>query len=166
MKARNFSMILYPDSMPEHAIESLLKSDLKIAVSPLHHPEAEEKKPHYHVILCYDGPHEVSSVNEMLTEMYHCPRIQVIESISQSIRYLIHKGWDTKIQYPFESIQSNFDIRKYFADDVFILDILNFIENHNVTSYTMLVKKLYIMRKFDYLEKIAKQSYFFKCLFD
>lgn len=166
MKARNFSMLLYPDSMPPDAIKELISSDLKVAISPLHQPESEEKKPHYHVILCYDGPHDVSAVNDLLKQKYHCPDVQVIESISQSVRYLIHKGWDSKIQYPFESIQTNFDIRKYFADDIFILDIMNFMENHNVTSYNMLVKKLYILRKFDYLEKIAKQSYFFKCLFD
>lgn len=166
LKYRNFAMILYPDSMPDGSIEKLLSSDIKVAISPLHQPESDETKPHYHTILLYDGPRDFNVLNEQLKDTYHCPKIQKVENVSQAMHYLIHLGWDTKIQYPFETIRSNFDIRRYFADDIFVLDIIRYCEDHNIHNYAGLIKNLMHDARFDYVEKVAKSSYFFKCYFE
>ena len=65
-KARYWSFVAYPESLPSDWKDTLTRTGLPIAISPLHdkdiNPNGEAKKAHYHVILCFDGPTTYSVV--------------------------------------------------------------------------------------------------------
>ena len=58
-RTRNFASIVYPESAPEDWKEILIQQFVPAFISPLHdqdvNPGGEIKKPHYHVILMFDG---------------------------------------------------------------------------------------------------------------
>mgnify|MGYP002655818694 FL=1 len=60
IKSRTWAMVVYPESAPENWEELLAETFMQFAVSPLHdkdtNPDGEIKKPHWHVILIWDGP--------------------------------------------------------------------------------------------------------------
>ena len=84
IKKRNWGFIMYPDSAPSDWKSVLESTGLMIAVSPLHDRDvfSEEdekqnpaniagslKKPHWHVLLHFDGPttkNAVSAVSELV----------------------------------------------------------------------------------------------------
>ena len=60
VKKRNWAFVAYPESMPTNWLEILQETGAPIAISPLHdkdlNADEHEKKAHYHVICCWDGP--------------------------------------------------------------------------------------------------------------
>jgi len=102
VKKRNWAFVVYPESAPHDWMERLQKTGVQCAVSPLHDrdkdPTEEDKKPHYHVIVCYSGP-TTFSVVKALTERLNAPIPQVLESVRGYYRYLTHKDNPEKYQY-------------------------------------------------------------------
>jgi len=102
VKKRNWAFVLYPESAPEDWIDILQKTGLPFAVSPLHNKDLnadeEEKKAHFHVILCYSGPTSFSVVKR-LTDSLNCPIPQALEQIIGYYRYFTHKDNPEKVQY-------------------------------------------------------------------
>ena len=67
-KARFFTFLLYPDSVPEDWISKLELLDVPIAISPLHDSDKssvegqEYKKAHWHIIYVAKNPVTTDSV--------------------------------------------------------------------------------------------------------
>ncbi len=102
VKKRNWVLVLYPESAPDNWLDVLQKSGLCCAVSPLHDkdidPDGNIKKPHYHIILCYNGPtsfNVVSSFSKALNQ----PIPQALENVKGYYRYFTHKDNPEKYQY-------------------------------------------------------------------
>ena len=56
-KSRYWAAILYPDSVDiKSSIERLYSLHIPCFLSPLHQPDEEDKKEHYHIMMLYDGP--------------------------------------------------------------------------------------------------------------
>jgi hypothetical protein len=55
-KSTFFVFVTYPESAPKDWMEKLKASHGAFAVSPLHEPDEENAKPHYHVIYKHGGP--------------------------------------------------------------------------------------------------------------
>ena len=70
-KTRNWATVVYPESAPEEWRDILIQIHVPSLVSPLHdkdeNPNGEPKKPHYHVLLMYDGPRERSLAQKDLS---------------------------------------------------------------------------------------------------
>lgn len=102
VKKRNWAFVLYPESAPENWREILTKTGLQCAVSPLHdkdiNPTGEQKKAHYHIILCYAGPTSYNVV-KALTDELNQPIPQSLEQVKGYYRYLTHKDNPEKYQY-------------------------------------------------------------------
>lgn len=102
VKKRNWAFVAYPESMPEDFFERLNQSGIPCAVSPLHDKDmnanGEPKKPHYHIILCYEGPTTFNAVSKF-TESVGGTIPQPLESIKGYYRYLTHKDNPEKAQY-------------------------------------------------------------------
>ena len=100
--------MLYPESAPEDWREQLRQAGLRCAISPLHdkdvNPDGEPKKPHYHVILVYDGPTTYSNVKG-LTDRLNQPIPQPLEQVRGYYRYLTHEDNPEKYQYDRSEIQ-------------------------------------------------------------
>lgn len=115
VKKRNWAFVLYPESAPADWREQLQKTGLPCAISPLHDKDVnatgEPKKPHYHVMVFYQGPTSYNVVKR-LTDGLNQPIPQVVEQVRGYYRYLTHMDNPEKAQYAASEIQTlnGFDI--------------------------------------------------------
>ncbi|WP_304397336.1 replication protein [uncultured Alistipes sp.] len=115
VKKRNWAFVLYPESAPADWREQLQKTGLPCAISPLHNRDVnatgEPKKPHYHVMVFYQGPTSYNVVKR-LTDGLNQPIPQVVEQVRGYYRYLTHMDNPEKAQYPASEIRTlnGFDI--------------------------------------------------------
>lgn len=65
-RVKNTTFILYPETGFELAKleEYIRKTGYKAAISPLHTPDEDEKKPHYHVVIALSSPRQLSSLSQ------------------------------------------------------------------------------------------------------
>lgn len=118
IKKRYWAFCGYPESLPDDWKEQLIQTGLPCAISPLHdrdvNPTGETKKPHYHVILCYNGPTALSVV-EKLTRQLGQPNPQAIENVKGYYRYLSHRDNPEKAQYDENEIETlnGFNVADY-----------------------------------------------------
>lgn len=115
VKKRNWAFVLYPESAPADWRERLQKTGLPCAISPLHDKDVnatgEPKKPHYHVMVFYQGPTSYNVVKR-LTDGLNQPIPQVVEQVRGYYRYLTHMDNPEKAQYSASEIRTlnGFDI--------------------------------------------------------
>lgn len=102
VKKRNWAFVLYPESAPDDWRERLQQTGLPCAISPLHDRDVnatgEPKKPHYHVMVFYQGPTSYNVVKR-LTDGLNQPIPQVVEQVRGYYRYLTHMDNPEKAQY-------------------------------------------------------------------
>ena len=148
-RAKHWTFICYPESVPDYWQELLKATHIKIAISPLHdkdlNPTGEEKKAHYHVFVEYESLKSLDQVKE-ITESINATIPQIVHSPVGMIRYFIHKDNPEKHQYNWEDIvlYNGFDISKYDSYteneiDHIIADITAFIDDNVVLEYADLI---------------------------
>lgn len=102
IKKRAWAFVLYLESAPSDWMDKLKQSGLKIAISPYHdkdiNPDGTPKKPHYHIILVYDGPTTYNNVKSF-TDSLNQPIPQALEQVRGYYRYFSHKDNPDKYQY-------------------------------------------------------------------
>lgn len=102
VKKRHWTIIVYPDSAPADWREQLSDTGLAWACSPLHdmdkNPTGEPKKPHFHLILSYDGPTTYNNV-KTLADGLNQPIPKPLESVLGMYRYFTHRDNPEKYQY-------------------------------------------------------------------
>lgn len=109
VKKRYWAFCGYPESLPDNWKDILTQTGLPVAISPLHDKDlnatGEVKKPHYHIILCYNGPTALSVV-EKITKALAQPNPQALENVKGYYRYLTHKDNPEKAQYDESNIET------------------------------------------------------------
>lgn len=118
-KKRYWVCLAYPESVPDDWIQILEDTGLKIAISPLHdkdvytkederknpeHKAGTLKKPHWHVILIYNGPTSFNVVKK-ITDSINGPIPIPIEAVKGKYEYLTHKNNPEKAQYDSKEIR-------------------------------------------------------------
>lgn len=157
VKKRNWWFVLYPESAPKDWREQLAMTGLRCAISPLHDKDIFDdgehkglpKKPHYHVILCYDGPQTYNAVLTLTNKQLGQPIPQPLDSIRGAYRYLTHDDYPDKAQYSKADIETlnGFDIRDYVeltkteVDKILGL-IQDFIRDNGIVEYSDLLDNL------------------------
>jgi len=120
-KNRNWTFLVYPDSAPSNWFEILQETGLPFAVSPLHNkdfnPTGDQKKPHYHVLICFPGPTTFNKVNTDICNLLNSPIPKRLLSVVGMYRYFTHKDNPEKYQYNENEIRvsNGFDIKEYNA---------------------------------------------------
>ena len=118
VKKRNWVMIVYPDSLPENWLDILVQTGLPCAISPLHDRDVEAtgdpKKPHRHVIMCWDGPAPYTQAKR-ISDSLHGAEPKPLDSLRGYYRYLTHKDSPDKAQYDDKDIiqLNGFNIANY-----------------------------------------------------
>lgn len=149
VKKRNWAFVLYPESAPADWREQLQKTGLPCAISPLHDRDVnatgEPKKPHYHVMVFYQGPTSYNVVKR-LTDGLNQPIPQVVEQVRGYYRYLTHMDNPEKAQYaPSEIVTLNgFDIGDYVdmtkSEVTKVLRaLMGYIQDNNLMEYADLM---------------------------
>lgn len=107
-RTRNFATVVYPESAPENWQELL--SDLKVPafISPLHdqdiNPGGEKKKPHYHVLIMFEGVKTMEQAEELF-KLIGGVGNEKVQSIRGYARYLCHLDNPEKAQYKQEDVR-------------------------------------------------------------
>ena len=133
-KARYFTFLLYPESIPNDWIYKLELIGVPIAVSPLHDKDLSDvegqkyKKAHYHVIYVSKNPVTADSVRLKIKRALGAESVAMVQIISTSMEnmylYLTHESKDAvaknKHKYKRSDIKliNNFDIDRYISLDV------------------------------------------------
>ena len=144
-KARYFTFLLYPESIPTDWEQKLELIGVPIAVSPIHDMDEKTdkskwvpddvvrngkhyKKPHYHVIYVAKNPVTVDSVRKRIQRtlgIQSVAKVQiVVRSVESMYLYLTHESKDAiekhKHKYSKSDITllNNFDIDRYITLDV------------------------------------------------
>lgn len=147
-RARVWTSILYPESMPDNYLDILSNMQIPLVLSPLHDLDLQSdgslKKPHYHLIIMYCGKKSYSQVCNDLSPL--CGTIpQRVRDTRSTVRYLIHKDNPEKAQYLINDIKlfGGVSIRDYFTDkinrDDLFEQIVDFIESEDITEFCDLV---------------------------
>lgn len=154
LKKRYWTAVAYPgDSLPENWKDILTETHLPIAVSPVHDKDINEstgepKKPHIHILFCFDGPTTRENVRQ-ITDRLNCPMPVAVDSVRGAVRYLTHKDNPEKAQYDDKDILlfNGFDLASFCeltAGEVNkVLDeLVTLIRERSITEYCDLIDYL------------------------
>lgn len=108
-RTRNFATIVYPESAPANWLDILSDAHIPCFISPLHdkdvNPTGEPKKPHYHVMIMFEGVKTVDQAKEIFDSIggVGC---DIINSVRGYSRYLCHLDNPEKHQYSLDDVRS------------------------------------------------------------
>ena len=154
-KARYFTFLLYPESIPADWKQRLELISVPIAISPLHDRDKSSvegqmyKKAHYHVIYVAKNPVTPESVRIKIKRLLGDKSIAKVQIIARSMEsmylYLTHESKDAvekkKHKYSKHDIASlnNFESDRYITLDVedkddMLNDVCDLIDDHNLAN--------------------------------
>ena len=112
-------------------------------------PDGEPKKPHYHVILCYQGPTSFNVVQKLTKDTLNGTIPQALEQVRGMYRYFTHKDNPEKAQYDEKDIKfiNGFNIRDFVeltSSEITELKkkVMYLIREHNLDEYCDLIDTL------------------------
>lgn len=108
-RKRNFATVVYPESVPENWRSILSGLFVPCFISPLHdqdvNPTGEPKKPHYHVMLMFEGKKTDEKVRELCTS-FGGVGLENVNSLRGYARYLCHLDNPEKHQYTVSDVMT------------------------------------------------------------
>lgn len=172
-KNRHWTFIVYPESIKEDWIQVLIETGLPFAISPLHdkdlNADGSIKKPHYHVILTYDGPTTYKSVNDNICQIIGSTIPKRVLSLRGIYRYLTHEDNPEKYQYNRDLIQefNNFHIDMTDTELTFkIASITLEAEQLSITNYLELINHYLSVNDMDNFKIVQQHPYYFGKIVD
>lgn len=153
-KTRGYALVIYLESLPKNFIERINDLHMQCLLSPLHDkdtdPNGQPKKPHYHLMLLFDGPQTEKRAKEVFQEVtgVEVPYVEQLNSIPGMARYLCHLDNPEKYQYPKAEVQEfggarYLELIEKVADNMEILShIFDIIEEEDIFSYRKLIQNL------------------------
>ena len=107
-RTRNFATVIYPESAPENWQDILSEQKVPAFISPLHdkdiNPYGEPKKPHYHVVVMYEGVKTMEQAENLFNQIGGVGN-EKVQSIRGYARYLCHLDNPEKHQYNQEDVR-------------------------------------------------------------
>ena len=97
VKQRVWAGIVYPDSLPNDWNTIIMMSGLAVAMSPLH--DRDNKKPHYHILVCWNGPTTYENAKAFIRDTLNGTLPIPCQSPRGYYRYFTHKDHPNKAQY-------------------------------------------------------------------
>lgn len=171
LKRRNWTFVLYDDSCAKDWEEYLISTGVPFSYA--YHDKdftelGEIKKPHYHVLICFDGPTTYATMQD------HAKRVgaandvtQPVGSVRGIVRYFCHKDNPEKHQYEEDIIQcrNGFDPKDYFnltvtQQKALKKQLIHYIIDNDITEYADVIETLLYSDEGD-LYDIATQNPFF-----
>lgn len=152
-KTRGYALVIYPESLPKDYIERINNLHMQCLLSPLHDKDMDgekPKKPHYHLMILFDGPQTEKRAKEVFQEVTgaEVPHVEQLNSIPGMARYLCHLDNPEKYQYPKAEVQEfggarYLELIEKVADNMEILSrIFDIIEEEDIFSYRKLIQNL------------------------
>ena len=148
-RTRNFATIVYPESAPDDWMDKLTEMHVAALVSPLHdrdvNPSGEPKKPHYHLLLIFEGPKDYETQVKPIFEQLGAVGREMVLSARGYARYLCHLDNPEKAQYEpsdVRCIASDYIGTIGLAIDKYVAlgEMQDFCEQYDVVSFYALAK--------------------------
>lgn len=147
-RTRNFATVVYPESAPEDWQSLLADCFVPCFISPLHNadlnPTGEAKKPHYHVMIMFDGVKTLEQAKEIVS-LIGGVGCEAVASVRGYARYLCHLDNPDKAQYDTGAVTAlcgadytgviGLVTDKYKA----IGEMIDFCVNNGIVSYSELL---------------------------
>lgn len=162
-RVRNYATVVYPESAPDGWQDILSQHFVPAFISPLHdkdlNPTGEPKKPHYHVLIMFDGVKTKEQAQDIFLSIggVGC---EVVQSIRGYARYLCHLDNPEKAQYKQEDVRSlcgadypgtiGLVTDKYKA----IGEMIDYCSEYNIYSYSDLLEYCR-MERFDWFRVLC-----------
>ncbi len=172
LKKRNWTFVLYDDSSVKDWEEYLISTGVPFAYA--YHDKditevGEPKKPHYHLLLCFDGPTTYNTVLEYGKRVGAANDVvQPVGSVRGIVRYFCHKDNPDKYQYEEDVVQcrNGFDPKDYFNLTVsqvkaFKRKVIEFIQDNEITEYANLIDILMYSDEMDMFDIASQNTFFF-----
>ena len=166
-RTRNWSFVVYPESLPENWLSMLGELCVPCCVSPLHdkdlNADGTEKKAHYHIVLAYDGKKSYEQILEV-TQMFNGTIPQKVANMKGIIRYLIHADNPEKAQYSKDDIKAfgGLCVDDYLVIDkneryIYIREMMNYVKDNGIVEFKDLLEYAAV-EKFDTWFKLLCDS--------
>lgn len=152
-RTRVFAILVYEDSAPDDWRERLTQEHVSALISPYHdqdkNPDGSQKKPHWHVMVMFDGPKSQAQVDEMWDRVLGENRVKHYETVNSTRgygRYLCHLDNPEKAPYSKDDVQAlggadYMEIISLPSDDWEILDqIFDYIDESGERYYSRLLR--------------------------
>ena len=138
-RARNWSLVVYPESAPENWRDILDDQHSPWVESPIHdkdiNPDGEIKKAHWHIGLFFSGKKSYGQILEITSKLNY-PNPQVMKNAKGQIRYFAHLDNPEKYQYkPSEIVAHGGDKIKLLAEMQDWIDETRCTEFHELARY-------------------------------
>ena len=172
IKKRNWTFVLYDESCAKDWEEYLISTGVPFAYA--YHDKditeiGEPKKPHYHVVICFDGPITYHNVMNYIIRVGAANDVvQPVGSVRGIVRYFCHKDNPDKFQYSEDIIQcrNGFDPSDYFAltvtqQKVFKRKVIEFIQANDIDEYANLIDILMDSDEIDMFDIASQNTFFF-----
>lgn len=108
-RTRNFACVVYPDSAPNDWLDRLRSECVPAFVSPIHdkdiNPDGTIKKPHYHVLVMFDGVKTQTQWEEFRNQ-FGGVGSEIVQSTRGYARYLCHLDNPEKVRYNVDDVIS------------------------------------------------------------
>lgn len=186
MKSRYWTFIAYPESVIEGWLDKLEETGLQFAVSPLHDKDIEKcltpedfekpnlveimgdkyyyKKPHWHILVMYEGPKTYKSFKEEVCDKVKGTIPKKVESLRGMYAYLTHKNNPEKAQYEISEIKEYNDFKLDLTTTEITLikqKICLKIIEEEIIEYSDLLDYYLEIGDNDYWEVASNHTYFF-----
>lgn len=172
LKKRNWTFELYNDSCAKDWEDYLISTGVPFSYA--YHDKdfteiGEPKKPHYHVVICFDGPITYQNVSTYAQRVGAANGVvQPVGSVRGIVRYFCHKDNPDKYQYSEDIIQcrNGFDPQDYFCLTVtqqkaLKREITSFIRDNNINEYADLIDILMDSELDDMYDIASTNTFFF-----
>lgn len=172
LKKRNWTFVLYEDSCANDWEEYLTSTGVPFSYA--YHDKdmteiGEPKKPHYHVLMCFDGPTSYNRVMEYIDRVQAANGVvQPVGSVRGIVRYFCHKDNPDKYQYNEDVVQcrNGFDPKDYFNLTVsqtkaFKKQVIIFIRDNDIEEYSDLTDILMDSGEDDMFDIATQNTFFF-----
>lgn len=172
VKKREWTFVIYEESAPSDWRDIIRQRGLVAASSPLHdrdiNADGEPKKPHWHIIVVYDGPTTYSNVLALSQGELNGTIPKVLDSPRGMYTYFTHEDNPEKAQYEKKDIQhfNGFNITDLCmlkASEIFEIKkkVLEFIDDNDIFEYADLIKYLMLAEMKDELQVSMESTFFF-----
>lgn len=150
VRARYWATIIYQESAPVDFVSRLENAHVFFLLSPLHAADVDDtgnvKKPHWHLMLCFDGPTSDAIARDifMICAGVGCERIA---SATAYARYLCHLDNPDKAQYSSSGVRAcGVDYESFIAtaDSRYsnIGAVLHYCTDNNIRTFSGLLLSL------------------------
>lgn len=169
MKVKACCFIVYQeDNLIDSVRRHLNYCSYSAAISPLHSPDEDDKKPHYHVVVTLPSPRELGAISKEFIAISSNLRLFPCRNVAGYTRYLTHLDNPEKQQFDvLPEIIGGFSYSKFVfrkiadCDYATVIDsIKSFISDNEIFSFAAYVNFLCYEKNLDLLEWVVSHSYF------